>query len=79
MGGGGGFQHIFDKDAVARCRVADHHVGDGADNLAVLDDRATAHERGQVGTAFFHKKFIFATIKCSFVENNMYLCSKFSI
>ena len=29
-------EHIFDKDAVARGGVADHHVGDSADELAVL-------------------------------------------
>ena len=29
-------QHILNKDAVAAGGVRDHHVGDGADKLAVL-------------------------------------------
>ena len=31
-------QHILNKDAVALCGVADHHVRDSADEFPVLDD-----------------------------------------
>ena len=31
-------QHIFDEDAVARGGIVNEHVGDRADELAVLDD-----------------------------------------
>ena len=33
-----GVQHIFDEDAVAACGVVYKHVGDRADELAVLND-----------------------------------------
>ena len=36
---GRGVQHIFNEDAVTRCGVIYKHVGDGADQLAVLNDR----------------------------------------
>ena len=49
-----GTQHIFNEDAVAAGGVADHHVGDGADKLTVLDDRATAHECGQERTTILN-------------------------
>ena len=73
------FQHIFNEDPRPSRRVVHHPMSDRAYNLAVLNDRRAAHECGQEGTTIFNKKFIFATIKCSFVENSMYLCSKFSI
>ena len=38
-----GREHIFDKYAVAAGGVADEDVGDCADELAVLDYRASAH------------------------------------
>ena len=42
-----GGEHVFNKNTVAAGWVADHDVGDGADELAVLDDRRAAHECGQ--------------------------------
>ena len=36
-------QHIFDEDAVARGGVVDHNVRYRADELTVLNDRASAH------------------------------------
>ena len=46
-------EHIFNKDAVARGGVADQHVRHRANEASVLQDRATAHECGQVGTTAF--------------------------
>ena len=40
-------QHIFEEYAVARGGIVDQHVGDRADELAVLDNRASAQEFGQ--------------------------------
>ena len=37
-------QHVFDEDAVALRGVIDQHVGHGADEFPVLNDRAAAHE-----------------------------------
>ena len=37
-------QHILGKDAVAAGGIAHKDVGDGADELAVLDNGAAAHE-----------------------------------
>ena len=42
-------QHLFDKDAVAGGGVGDENVGDRADDLAVLQDGATAHECVNIG------------------------------
>ena len=36
-------QHIFDEDAVAGGGVVDKDVGDGADELAVQNNRTTRH------------------------------------
>ena len=33
-----GLEHIFDENAVTRCRVVYHNVGHRADELAVLND-----------------------------------------
>ena len=49
-------EHIFDEDSVARGGIIDEHVGDGSDELAVLDYRRSRHECGQVGTTKFTKK-----------------------
>lgn len=43
-------QHIFDKDSVSLGRIVDEDVGDGADELAILYDRAAAHVRCSLGT-----------------------------
>ena len=40
-------QHILNEDPVARRRVADHHVGDSAHQLAVLDDGRARQVCGQ--------------------------------
>ena len=72
-------QHVFYKYSIAFRRVGYHYMGNRTHELAVLNDCRAWHECDQVGTTIFYKKFIFATIKCSFVENSMYLCSKFSI
>jgi len=39
----GFFEHIFGKNAVSARRVVYKYMGHGADQLAVLDDRASAH------------------------------------
>ena len=36
-------EHIFNEDAIADCGVIDHDVGDGSDELAVLNDGRAAH------------------------------------
>ena len=36
-------QHVFDKDPVAGIRIVDKDMGDGADELAILDDRRAGH------------------------------------
>ena len=36
-------QHVFNEDAVAAGGVVDQHVGDGADQVAVLDNGTSAH------------------------------------
>lgn len=51
----GSREHIFDENAVAAGGVADEDVGDGADDLSVLNDRGAAHECGQAGTTLFCK------------------------
>ncbi len=53
-----GIQHIFNENAVSRGGIVDQHVSDRPDELAVLNDRASAHECGQEGTTVFHKIFI---------------------
>ena len=46
-------QHIFNKYSVSRGGIVDHNVRYRTDELAVLDDGATAHECVQVGTTVF--------------------------
>ena len=36
-------QHVFDEDAVAGIRLVDENMGDGADELAVLDNGTAGH------------------------------------
>ena len=50
-------QHILNENSVPRCRIVYHNVRDRADELAVLDNGAAAHECGQEGTTVFNKKF----------------------
>ena len=38
------FQHIVDKNTVARGRVIHQHMGHGADELAVLQNGTAGHE-----------------------------------
>ena len=51
-------EHILNENAVARGGVADEDVGDGADELSVLDDGAAAHECGQERTTVLLKEDI---------------------
>ena len=37
------FQHIFDEDAVALCRIIHQHMGYRADKFAVLYNGGTGH------------------------------------
>ena len=37
-----GVQHIFNENSVPRCGIVDQNVGYSTDELAVLDDWATA-------------------------------------
>ena len=48
-------QHIFDEDSVAGCGIVDEHMRYRSHELAVLDDRAAAHECGQEGTTKFNR------------------------
>ena len=41
---GCGVQYVFDEDAVAPGGVVDQDVGDGAYQVAVLDNGAAGHE-----------------------------------
>ena len=36
-------EHVFNKDAISRGRVVDEDVGDGTDELAVLNDGGATH------------------------------------
>ena len=47
------FQHILDKNTIAPSGFVHQNVGDGADELAVLDDRTAAHEGLSLGTTVF--------------------------
>ena len=49
-------RHILNKDPISRGGVIDENMRHRSDNLAVLNDRAAAHECGQVGTTKFIKK-----------------------
>ena len=49
-------QHILNKNAVSRGGIVYEDVRDRADELAVLDNGASAHECVQVGTTVFIKK-----------------------
>ena len=49
-------EHVFNKDAISRCRIIDEDVGDGADELSILNDGGAGRECGQVGTTVFYKK-----------------------
>ena len=53
-----GIEHILNKNSVPRGGVADQHVRDRADELAILDDRAAAQVCGQERTTVFCKIFI---------------------
>ena len=61
----GGGEHVFDEDAVADCGVVDEDVGDGADELAVLDDGTAGHECVKCRTKLFS---IFSDIFLKYVE-----------
>ena len=52
-----GGEHVFNKNPVAAGGVADHHMSDCTDELAVLHDGRATHECGQEGTTVFNKKF----------------------
>ena len=49
--------HILNENPVSRRRVVDEDVRHRADELAVLYQRAAAHECVQVGTTVFFKNF----------------------
>ena len=36
-------KHIFNKDSIPHCWIIDQNMGDGADELAVLDNGTAAH------------------------------------
>ena len=50
-------EHILNENAVSGGRVIYENVRYRADELAVLDDRASARECGQEGTTLFNGKF----------------------
>jgi hypothetical protein len=58
-------QHIFNENAVTGCRIVYKNVGDRTDELAVLNNRATAHECVQVGTTHFYN---FLTVSTLFIK-----------
>ena len=51
-------QHILDEDAVPRGGIVDQHVGDGTNQLAVLDDRGAGQVSGQDRTTKFNRNFM---------------------
>jgi hypothetical protein len=53
-----GSEHVFNKDAVSRCRIIDQNVRHSTYKLSVLDNGRARHECGQVGTTVFYKIFI---------------------
>ena len=55
-------QHIFNKYSVPRGGIVYHNVGDGADELAILEYRRAAHECGQVGTTIINRNLIIESI-----------------
>ena len=52
----GGGKHILDEDAVTGCGIIHQHVGDGADELAVLDNGAAGHVCVKDRTTFLSKQ-----------------------
>ena len=50
-------QHVFGKDAVARCGIVDQHVGHNSHGLVVLNDGGALQECGQERTTVFNEKF----------------------
>ena len=77
-----GSQHFFDEDAVAGGGIGDKDMGDRADDLAVLENGAAAHECVNVGptklkicikdistvNSVFHNNFSFVNIKIDYKE-----------
>jgi len=49
-------QHILDEDPVPTAGLVYKNVGHGANELAVLNDRAAAHECVNIGPTHFYKK-----------------------
>ena len=58
-------EHILYEYSVPLGGICYHHVGNCADKLSVLDNRAAAHECGQVGTTHF---YIFLTVSTLFIK-----------
>ena len=58
-------EHIFNEDAVAGSWVVDENMGHGADEFAVLDNGAAAHECVKCRTKLFS---IFSDIFLKYVE-----------
>ena len=58
-----GIQHIFDEDAVALGGIIYENVGDGADEVAVLDNGATGHADVKHG---INKFCVFLRFLCVF-------------
>ena len=48
-------EHILEEDPVTRGGIVDQNMGDGAHDLAVLDDGGAGRECVQVGRTDFHK------------------------
>ena len=55
-------EHILDKDTVANGGIVDQDVRHRAHDLAVLNDRAAAHECVQVGTTIINRNLIIESI-----------------
>ena len=51
-------EHIFNENSIPRCRIVYKNVGDGSNDLAVLNDGRAGQVCGQEGTTLFNEKFI---------------------
>lgn len=46
-------EHILNKNPISSCWVIYQNMGNGADEFAVLDNRAAGHECVNIGTTLF--------------------------
>ena len=47
------FQHILNKNSITPCRIIDKDMGNGTNQLTVLNNRTAAHARVNIGPTDF--------------------------